>query len=53
MQRTVLRADHVIKVFVIYVRPPGVAVLFGSGAGIAGGQSTAAVEDPLADPGVL
>ena len=38
MQRTVLRADHIIKVFVVHICPPGMAVLFGFGAGIAGGK---------------
>ena len=37
MQRTVLRADHIIKVLVIHIHPPGMAVLFGLGTGIASG----------------
>ena len=51
MQRTVFRTDHIVKVFVIHIGPPGVAVSFGLGAGIAGGKNAAAVEDSLADPG--
>ena len=34
MQRAVLRADHVIEVFVIHIGPPGMAVLFGLGAAL-------------------
>ena len=51
MQCAVLRADHIVKVFVIHIRPPGMNVLPGLGAGIAGGKNAAALEDPLADPG--
>ena len=51
MQRTVLRADHIIKVFVIHIRPPGMAVLFAFGTGITSGKNAAALEDSLADPG--
>ena len=39
MQRTVLRADHIIKVFVIHIRPPGMAVLFAFGTGITSGKN--------------
>ena len=50
MQRTVLRADHIIKVLVIHIHPPGMAVLFGLGTGIASGKNVAAPEDPFANP---
>ena len=39
MQRTVLRADHIIKVFVIHIRPPGMAVLFAFWTGITSGKN--------------
>ena len=51
MQCTVLRADHIVKVFVIHIRPPGMAVLFSFGTGIAGGKNTTALKYTLADPG--
>src|SRR5699024_2015097 len=51
MQRTVFRTDHIVKVFVIHIGPPGVAVFFGLGAGIAGGKDAAALKNTLADPG--
>ena len=51
MQRTVLRADHIIKVFVVHICPPGMAILFGFGAGIAGGKNAAALKNTLADLG--
>ena len=47
MQRTVLRTDHIIKVFIIYIPPPGMAVLFTLRTGIAGGKNPAASEDPF------
>ena len=50
MQRTIFRADHIIIVFVVHIRPPGMAVLFRSRTGITCGKNSAAFEDPLADP---
>lgn len=51
MQRAVFRADHVVEIFIVNIRPPGMAVLLGFRAGVAGGQSAAALKNTLADPG--
>ena len=51
MQRTVFRTDHIVKVFVIHIGPPGVAVSFGLGAGIVGGKNAAAVGGFLSESG--
>lgn len=51
MQCVVFGADHIVKVFVIHICPPGMVVLFAFGSGIAGGKNAAALKDSLADPG--
>ena len=51
MQRAVFRADHVVEIFIVNIRPPGMAVLLGFRAGVAGGQSAVALKNTLADPG--
>ena len=43
MQRAVFRADHVVEIFIVNIRPPGMAVLLGFRAGVAGGWSAAAL----------
>ena len=50
MQCMVLRANHIVKVFIIHICPPGMALLFGLGAGIAGGKNAAALKNAFAYP---
>lgn len=51
VQCMVFRADHIIKIFIVYIRPPRMAVLLRLWSGIAGGKNSSAPEDPIADPG--